>query len=286
MKTKIFFLAVVAAFVMGGALPMMLSWSASAQAGGSAIIINTQGTLSGAGQYAQSSGTFLKVVQGTPQPTPTPTPCEPTPGAPGGTIYFGTYTLSNSESGNFILQVQNGNNAATGSAVPSSIPTDPRIVEQGPVTITLQINTVADPATGSGTISFTSGGTGITGNIVITSKFAYPPSDPVPCTTPTPTPTLTPTPSPTPTPAQTAQVSGRVLTPDNRGLKSASVALSDLAAGSRSTVLTNSFGAYTFNNVPTGAAYQVTAISKRFRFSPQFIFVDGNKTNVDFMGIE
>ena len=285
MRMKLLFLAVVAAFVLGGALPMILSWSASAQSGGSAIIVSTQGTLNAGGQYAQSMGTFFRVVQGSPTPTPTPspTPCQPTPGTPGSTFYFGTYTLSNSESGNFFLSVQNGDNAATGGAVPQSAPTNPVIVEQGNATVALQINTAAMPVTGSGTISFTSNGSAITGNIMITSKFVFPPTDPVPCGTPTPTPTVTPTPTPTPT---SAQITGRIFTPSNVGLKSANVALLTPSGSRIASALSNSFGVYTFNNVPTGAAYIINVSSKRYRFSQQFIFLDGNMSNVNFVGVE
>ncbi|CAN5442256.1 hypothetical protein BH10ACI2_BH10ACI2_19720 [soil metagenome] len=283
MRTKLFFFAAAAAFILVGALPMLLSRSASAQSGASAIIINSQGILGGSGQYVQSSGTFFKVVQGTPTPTPTPEPCVPAPGSPPSTIYFGDYTLTNGESGNFLLSVQSTDNAATGSAAPQNIPTNPVIVEQGNVVVALQINIAA--GTGSGTINFTSGGTGISGNIVITSKFPVPAGPPVTCSTPTPTPSFTPSPTPTPTNG-TALLSGKVLTPDNRGVKGATVSLVDLVTNRRTTAITNQFGLYSFIGVPVGSAFTVGVSSKRYRFTSQFIFVSGNQTDINFVGVE
>ncbi len=222
MKNRILFAALIAFFIVGGALPMIITQGALADSSNGllyavtqAFTISTQGNLNAQGQYTQSTGNYIKFVQGTPLPTPSPTatpPCVPTAGAPGGTLYFGSYTLSNGESGNFLLQVPDGGTAATGTGAPNEFPPNPTIAEQGPATVTTQIN----PAngTGTGTIAFTSGGTGITGNIIFTTKVPYPPTAPTTCGTPTPTPTpaatptptpsATRTPTPTPTPAATA----------------------------------------------------------------------------------
>jgi hypothetical protein len=205
MKIRIFFVLFSTLFVISGALPMILTPGALAQvndliAATQAFIITTEGSMAQSGQYTQSAGNFIKLVQGTPTPTPptpSPTPCQPTPGTPGGTIYLGNYQLSNGENGSFSLTVPNGG-TATGAGAPTEFPKDPVVVEQGNATVTAQLNTSS--GSGTGTIAFTSSGTGITGNITFFAKFPYDPTPPQTCGTPTPTPTPTPTASPTPSP--------------------------------------------------------------------------------------
>jgi hypothetical protein len=295
MRIKLVTLAIVAisavALVLTGDSPER----ASAQGGSSAIIITSSGTAPN-GNYSQTSGTFIRVVAGTPTPTPTPgpTPCVPTPGTPGGTIYIGTYSLSNGAQGNFILSVTNGTNAADATGAPDTFPEHPVVVEQGPATVTAQVNTTT--GMGAGTISFTSNGTGITGQIAFFARFPFEPTPPKTCTgpTPTPTPNATPTPvasptpiaSPTPTPGQTTvTISGRVTTPTGQGLRNAVVSLTD-SFGVRRTATTSSFGIFSFAGVKRNETHIVTVSSKRYRFSPQFLFPQGDITNADFTGLE
>ena len=80
-------------------------------------------------------------------------------------------------------------------------------------------------------------------------------------------------------------VSGRVTTPDGRGLRNASVALTD-SAGIRRLTTTSSFGFYTFENVRNGETYVVGVSSKRYRFASRNLEVSDNITNVDFIGLE
>ena len=80
-------------------------------------------------------------------------------------------------------------------------------------------------------------------------------------------------------------VSGRVLTPDGRGLKNAIVQLIDVQ-GTKRKVTTSSFGFYTFETVASGANYTVSVSSKLYRFTPQTVFVSDNLANLDFVGIE
>lgn len=82
-----------------------------------------------------------------------------------------------------------------------------------------------------------------------------------------------------------ATVGGKVLTPDGRGLRNASVSITD-SQGVRRTATTNSFGLYTFNNVSTGSTYLVSVSSKRYRFTSRNLVVNDNVTNVDFVGVE
>ena len=57
-------------------------------------------------------------------------------------------------------------------------------------------------------------------------------------------------------------VSGRVLTPDGRGLRNAVVSLID-SQGVRRTATTSSFGLYSFGGVRAGEIYTITVSSKR-----------------------
>lgn len=123
----------------------------------------------------------------------------------------------------------------------------------------------------------------------------HPTPTPTPGVTPTPTasptPPVTPTPgpspgvTPTPSPMPGASVSGRVTAPDGRGLRNAVVSLTD-GQGNVRTVTTSSFGFYSFTDIPVGQSYTMRVSSKRYRFSPLMINVNGNLADVDFMGAE
>jgi len=80
-------------------------------------------------------------------------------------------------------------------------------------------------------------------------------------------------------------VSGRVLTPDGRGLRNARVLITDSHGVSRS-VTTSSFGFYQFDDVAAGDSYVIGVSSKLYRFSSQLIQVSDTLTNVDFTGQE
>ena len=80
-------------------------------------------------------------------------------------------------------------------------------------------------------------------------------------------------------------VSGRVTTPDGRGLRNAMVVVTD-SLGVRRTVMTNSFGLYSFDSIASGQTYTIGVVSKRFRFASRSLPVNDNVTNVDFVGIE
>ena len=82
-----------------------------------------------------------------------------------------------------------------------------------------------------------------------------------------------------------ATVSGRVLDPDGRGIKNATVRLTD-QAGQERQAITNSFGAYAFARVPTGANYTIGSSFKRYRFVQRTITVNGDLSDIDFTGQE
>lgn len=82
-----------------------------------------------------------------------------------------------------------------------------------------------------------------------------------------------------------ATISGKVTTPSGANLRNAVVTLID-ANNTRQTATTSSFGLYTFTNVSVGGSFTVTAFSKRYRFAPVILQVNGNVSNVDFTGLE
>ena len=90
----------------------------------------------------------------------------------------------------------------------------------------------------------------------------------------------TPTPTPTPT---LATVDGRVLTSDGRGLRNATVSITDPLSIVR-TATTSSFGFYSFDNVTSGGTYTIRVSSRLFRFVPLTMQIDGNLTLPDFVG--
>ncbi|MEP6787372.1 MAG: CHRD domain-containing protein [Acidobacteriota bacterium] len=80
-------------------------------------------------------------------------------------------------------------------------------------------------------------------------------------------------------------VSGRVLTPDGRGLRNAGVVITDSQGNARRTT-TSSFGAYQFDDVAVGDNYVIGVVSKQFRFQSQLIQVGDTLTGVDFTAQE
>ena len=85
--------------------------------------------------------------------------------------------------------------------------------------------------------------------------------------------------------SNSATVGGRVTTPGGLGLRNAIVSIID-SQGIRRTATTSSFGSYSFDNVATGLSYTLTVSSKRYRFSPRVMQVDGNLSDSNFMGLE
>ncbi len=86
-------------------------------------------------------------------------------------------------------------------------------------------------------------------------------------------------------PSANATVSGRVLTSDGRGLRNATVSITDSNNNVR-TATTSSFDFFSFDNTATGQNYTVRISSRLFRFSPQTIQVNGNLMLPDFVGLE
>ena len=80
-------------------------------------------------------------------------------------------------------------------------------------------------------------------------------------------------------------VSGQVTTPDGRGLRGATVSITD-GDGVKRTVITSSLGFYSFDDIEIAGEYIVAVASKRYRFAPRTVQVTGTHSDINFVGIE
>ncbi|MFN2501415.1 MAG: carboxypeptidase-like regulatory domain-containing protein [Pyrinomonadaceae bacterium] len=80
-------------------------------------------------------------------------------------------------------------------------------------------------------------------------------------------------------------VSGALRAPDGRGIRNATVSISD-AQGNVRTTATSSFGFYSFDNVASGAQYTIRVAAKRYRFSSRVLQINANLTDIDFVAVE
>lgn len=85
--------------------------------------------------------------------------------------------------------------------------------------------------------------------------------------------------------AATVSVSGRVLTAEGRGIRNVILIMND-SSGSLRTTTTTAFGYYSFNNVPAGETYIITARGKRFSFvqPTQILNVNEDTEDINFIG--
>jgi hypothetical protein len=83
--------------------------------------------------------------------------------------------------------------------------------------------------------------------------------------------------------ATNVSVSGRVLTSGGQGISNAKVALQNSTGALISFATTNSFGFYSFSNVPSGSTYIIEGPSKRYVFNPQTVAVNNNVTDLNFI---
>ena len=82
-----------------------------------------------------------------------------------------------------------------------------------------------------------------------------------------------------------ADVDGRVITSDGRGLRNAIVSITDSNNNVR-TATTSSFGFFSFDNVPTRQMFVFRISSRLFRFQLRNVQIDGNLTLPNFVGLE
>jgi hypothetical protein len=80
--------------------------------------------------------------------------------------------------------------------------------------------------------------------------------------------------------AARVSVSGRVMTPEGKGLRNAFVTLTDQTGATR-TVLTSTFGYYRFTEVPAGETFVIAVNSKRYTFTPLVISVMEELTDLN-----
>jgi len=79
------------------------------------------------------------------------------------------------------------------------------------------------------------------------------------------------------------RITGRVLTDDNRGIRNATVIMTDSNNVSH-RVLTNSFGQFTFLEVPSGVAFRINVSAKRYQFESR-IFQPASDLDIgEFVG--
>ena len=83
--------------------------------------------------------------------------------------------------------------------------------------------------------------------------------------------------------AADVSVSGRVLTPDGRGIRNAVVVITDSRGIARS-VTTSSFGNYRFDGLEAGQNYVVRVSSKLYRFAPRLLNLTDEVSDIDFIG--
>ena len=82
-----------------------------------------------------------------------------------------------------------------------------------------------------------------------------------------------------------AVVDGRVLTSDGRGLRNATVTMTDSRGVVRVTTA-SSFGFFTFADVATGETYVFSVSSRLYRYARQTVRIDASQTLPDFIGLE
>jgi CSLREA domain-containing protein len=82
--------------------------------------------------------------------------------------------------------------------------------------------------------------------------------------------------------AAAVSVSGRVLSPQGRGLPRSQVLVTS-STGEKRKVVSNSFGYYQINDLPVGETYVLRVISKQYSFTPRVVTVLDNISNLDFV---
>lgn len=78
------------------------------------------------------------------------------------------------------------------------------------------------------------------------------------------------------------EISGRVLTPDGRGIRGVQVHITD-AGGATVTTSTGRGGQYRFTDVEAGRTYVIRVASRRFRFDPVVIEVNDSISGLDLI---
>ncbi len=77
-------------------------------------------------------------------------------------------------------------------------------------------------------------------------------------------------------------VSGRVRSADGRGIRNATVMITNSQGISR-RVMTTAFGGYQFDDLEVGQTYVVTVMSRRYQFTPRVLTITEDLSDVDFV---
>lgn len=83
-----------------------------------------------------------------------------------------------------------------------------------------------------------------------------------------------------------ATVSGRVLSPSGAPLRNVRVIITPLPTGAERSVITNSAGYYSFENVPTGIEYRINVLSRRYKLSAKVRMINADLASLDFAATE
>ncbi len=84
---------------------------------------------------------------------------------------------------------------------------------------------------------------------------------------------------------ESASVGGRVVSPQGLAVRNATVILTDNLGNSRRAI-TGSFGQFVFDDVLTNLEYTLTVVNRRYRFVPRTIWITGDLTSIDLIGLE
>ena len=82
-----------------------------------------------------------------------------------------------------------------------------------------------------------------------------------------------------------AEIGGRIVTAQGRGVSRAQVKLTD-QNGEVRYALTNAFGYYRFEDTAVGQTYVISAVHKRYRFESKVLSVNGSVSEVNLTAIE
>lgn len=85
------------------------------------------------------------------------------------------------------------------------------------------------------------------------------------------------------TTASLVEISGRVLTPEGRGLTNARVTITG-PNGVRLTTFTTRFGSFRLVDVEVGSSYVIDVSSRRYHFDSRVVQVMDNMTDINFIG--
>lgn len=83
-----------------------------------------------------------------------------------------------------------------------------------------------------------------------------------------------------PATAAAVSISGRVLTADGRGLRNATLTITDQSGNARN-VVTGALGNYRFDDLATGATYVISVRSRRFSYEPRVVALTDELTGFD-----